>query len=37
LDNGNDGDENDGNPKPQEIFLYDAAEERKKQRALEGK
>ncbi|CAE6339618.1 unnamed protein product [Rhizoctonia solani] len=33
VDNGNDGDDDDGNSKPQEVFLYDAAEERKKQRA----
>ncbi|CAE6471140.1 unnamed protein product [Rhizoctonia solani] len=37
LDGGNDGDDDDGNSKPQEVFLYDAAEERKKQRALEAK
>ncbi|CAE6417258.1 unnamed protein product [Rhizoctonia solani] len=30
-------DEDDGNPRPQEIFLYDAAEERKKQKPLKGK
>ncbi|CAE6538926.1 unnamed protein product [Rhizoctonia solani] len=34
LDN---DDEDDGNPKPHEVYLYDAAEERKKQRTLESK
>ncbi|CAE6464433.1 unnamed protein product [Rhizoctonia solani] len=34
LDNDED---DDGNPKPQEVFLYDAAEERKRQRVHVGK
>ncbi|KAJ1302176.1 hypothetical protein OPQ81_001004 [Rhizoctonia solani] len=36
-DSGNDSDDDDRNSRPTEVFLYDAAEERKKQRALEGK
>ncbi|KDN48334.1 hypothetical protein RSAG8_02926, partial [Rhizoctonia solani AG-8 WAC10335] len=34
LDN---DDEDDGNSRPQEVFLYDAAEEKKKRKTLEGK
>ena len=37
LDNGNDDDDDDSEPKPQEVFLYDAAEERKKHRAVQGR